>query len=166
MHKPYITLLIYNLNPILYCRSSSKPSKIGNSWRGLPLLPNSQHAFKWADILLWEKSRGCSRGSVCRGLCLPFFFIVRRCKETVSSWIRQMNDAREPDSISSFPQCAWGTHLDFLARLFSGGAQCVIFVLGFQTGGLWTQLAERQRHKAINNVMKNSHAESLLKTTP
>lgn len=65
-----------------------------------------------------------------------------------------------------FPSMPRGTHVDFLARLFSGGAQCVIFALGLQTEDLWMWFAEKQEHKAINSVMQNSHTESLLKTIP
>lgn len=103
MHKPYIILLIYNLKPILYCRSSSELSKIRNCWVGLPMPPSSPHAFKWTDILLWEVKRvqweHCLQGTV------PAFFIVRRCQERVSSWLRQMDDATEPDSLFLSPVC-------------------------------------------------------------
>lgn len=118
------------------------------------------------QIFSFERNQEGAVGELSVGDHACLFFMVRRCQEKVSSWLRQMHDATEPDSISSFPQCARGTHLDFSARLFSGGAQCVIPALGFQTGDLWMWFAERQRHKAINNVMKNSHTESLLKTIP
>lgn len=74
------------------------------------------------QIFSLERSQEGVGGELSVGDRACLFFIVRRCKETVSSWLRQMNGATEPDSISSFPQCAWGTHLDFLVRLFSGGA--------------------------------------------